>query len=85
MKGLDAIVGDLLTMELPDADVYYIWIGRHSLRVYDRIKSGAVVIFGNQVGEIRDAVEKLPNIVKNSFTYLRDTVHMSFNYYSKLK
>ena len=85
MKGLDVICGDLLTMEIPEADVYYIWIGKNSLRIYERIKYNKLVIFGNQSGETRDNIEKLPNIVKNSFSYIRDSIPMMWNYYMKMK
>ena len=85
MKGLDAICGDLLTMEIPEADVYYIWIGRYSLQVYERVKYGKLIIFGNQAGETKEAIERLPNIVKNSFPYTRDTIPMTWLYYMKMK
>lgn len=85
MKGLDAICGDLLTIEIPEADIYYIWIGRDSLKIYQRIKYNKLVIFGNQSGETKDAIEKLPNIVKNSFPYVRDSIPMIWDYYMKMK
>ena len=81
MKGIEGIYGNLLTMDLPDADVYYIWIGRNSLQVYEKIPSGKTVIFGNQIGEVKEAIEKLPNIVSNSFQYIRDTIPMTFHWY----
>jgi len=85
MKGLESTAGDLLTIDIPEADVYYIWIGRNSLKVYERIKYGKVVIFGNQAGETKEAIERLPNIIKNSFAYIRDSIPMIWNYYKMTK
>ena len=85
MKGLDVIEGNLLSMDLPDADVYYIWIGYKTGIVYDRIPSGKTVILGPQVLEVKDWAESIPGVIKNTMEYIRNGIKMSFDWYVIVK
>lgn len=41
-QGVEVIDGHLLTMQLPEADVYYIWVN-DSIKVVERIKKGIII------------------------------------------
>ena len=83
MKGLNVIEGNLLSMNIPDADVYYIWIGYKTGIVYDRIVKGKTVILGPQVS-LREWVDSL-KATKKSMEYIRNGIKMTFDWYVIVK
>lgn len=86
MKGLNVITGDILCIELPIADVYYCWIGREALKVYEKIPSGKKIIFGigNPI-DMRGWLESLPNVKHKTLEYIRETMKMTWNLYITIK
>jgi SAM-dependent methyltransferase len=75
MKGVDVIEGDLLTIPLPDADIYYIWIGRKGIMVLDRIPKGKTIIWVPQIEQRVSADNRY------TMDYIRSGIPMTLVYY----
>jgi SAM-dependent methyltransferase len=87
MKGLDVIEGDLLSIPLPDADIYYLWVGRKGLMVLDRIPKGKTVIWVPQVDQqgivdgVMKSIKLKHNTEKFTMDYIRSGIPMTWVYY----
>jgi predicted RNA methylase len=74
-KGFNVIQGDARTIDLPDADVYYVWVAEpHLLSIIKRITKGIVVVGSYLFSENKKITEYLgsgvqidiPNLVTES-------------------
>jgi SAM-dependent methyltransferase len=85
MKGLNVITGDIL-LKLPEADVYYCWVGVKVRQLYDMIPVGKMIIFGfGDPLDLKPWLEGLPGVIHETMEYVREGIKMTFNIYKVKK